>query len=230
MTHNIFLSYSREDGNLMKKLKGDLEQIGFEVWTDANIQPGSPSWKVTIEQAIRDAHCIVVIFSPSAAQSKWVRAELDFSEAQGKYIFPVLAKGTSADAVPLGYSSHQWIDLRKEKDYNAGLIHLADIIAHRIQATPFGLTILKRNVQPTATNIDGLPLRFLIPFILAVVFVGFIGLMALSNHESNNDVEETAEVTETPTPTRTNIEETDIPLPNSESTTEIILPEQETSE
>ena len=203
MTHNIFLSYSREDSDLMNHLKDDFEQIGFTVWTDANIQPGSPSWKVTIEQAIRDADCIVVIFSPSAAQSKWVRAELDFAEAQEKSIFPVLAKGTSADAVPFGYSSHQWVDLRKEKDYNAGLLHLAEVIAHHIQVTPFGLTILKRNIQPTTTNIDGLPLRFLVPFILAVTFVGFIGLMALSNDQqsNNDDVEQTAEVTETALPT-----------------------------
>jgi formylglycine-generating enzyme required for sulfatase activity len=109
---HIFLSYSRKDASLMARMRTDLRAEGLEVWTDEGIKPGTPSWKRAIEDAIRNAGCLICILSPDAAQSRWVREELDFAEARGKQIFLVMARGNEDDAVPFGFSTHQWVDIR----------------------------------------------------------------------------------------------------------------------
>lgn len=186
--HNIFLSYSRDDLSLMKRLRDGFRQVGFTVWTDERIEPGSPSWKMVIEEAIRNTDCLVVIFSPSAAKSKWVRAELDFAEAQNKPIFSVLARGDKSNAVPFGYSSHQWVDMRLTSDYNARFIDLTNAIAHHLEKTPLGLDTLQKQMPSTASTPKGLPLRLLISlFIIGVVIVGFIGLVALNDSADSDD-------------------------------------------
>jgi hypothetical protein len=124
MGHDIFLSYSRQDTDLMRRLRDDLRATGLTVWTDEGIEPGSPSWKIVIEDAIRDTRCLIVIFSPGAKASRWVRAELDYAEAQHKPVFAVIGAGNEADSVPFGYSSHQWIDLRTPADYDTNFRRL----------------------------------------------------------------------------------------------------------
>lgn len=117
----IFLSYSRDDIILMQRLRDDLRAAGFTVWTDEAIQPGSPSWKLEIEGAIRQSDCLLVIFSPDAAESRWVRAEIDFAETLKKPLFSVLARGDETNAVPFGMTTHQWIDLRDLGRYDSGM-------------------------------------------------------------------------------------------------------------
>ncbi|MCC6617129.1 MAG: SUMF1/EgtB/PvdO family nonheme iron enzyme [Anaerolineae bacterium] len=111
MAH-IFLSYSHEDVDLMARMRADMRAAHLDVWTDEGIQPGTPSWKRAVEEAIKGAGCVISILSPDASNSRWVREELDFAEAQEKRIFLVLARGNSDDVVPFGFSSHQWIDAR----------------------------------------------------------------------------------------------------------------------
>lgn len=128
----IFLSYSRDDTALMQRLRDDLRAAGFQVWTDESIQPGSPSWKMEIESAIRDSDCLLVIFSPDAAESRWVRAEIDFAETLKKPLFSVLARGDETNAVPFGMTTHQWIDLRDLSRYDSGMTMLTKSIRSQL--------------------------------------------------------------------------------------------------
>lgn len=132
MAHNIFLSYSRKDLDVMRRLRDDLIAAGFTVWTDEGIEPGTPSWKNEIERAIRESDCQVIIFSPDANNSRWVRAEIDFADTLQKPMFPVLARGDQTTSVPLGFSTYQWIDIRKPADYESGFRMLADAISNRL--------------------------------------------------------------------------------------------------
>jgi formylglycine-generating enzyme required for sulfatase activity len=114
MNYDIFLSYSRRDNDIMQRIRDHLREAGFAVWTDEGIETGTRSWKRAIEEAIRSAECVVCIFSPDANQSEWVRAELDFAELHGKRIYPVLARGDQRSAIPFGFASMQWVDIRND--------------------------------------------------------------------------------------------------------------------
>ncbi len=130
--HDVFLSYSRDDLKIMNRLRDDLRAAGLKVWTDEGIPLGSSSWKLEIEQGIRGSTCLVVLLSPDAAASRWVRAEIDFAEAQRKPIFPVLVRGEESEAVPFGLSTHQWIDLRDTRDYPQQFRRLTAALAHEV--------------------------------------------------------------------------------------------------
>ncbi|MEO8607885.1 MAG: SUMF1/EgtB/PvdO family nonheme iron enzyme [Chloroflexota bacterium] len=132
MEHHVFLSYSRKDMPVMKQLAHDLQVANLSIWTDEGIEPGTLSWTRTIENAILNAGCLVVILSPDAAQSRWVREELEFAQLQDKVIFLVLARGEERDAIPFGYSTFQWVDIRDNEHYISRIQNLISAIRKRL--------------------------------------------------------------------------------------------------
>lgn len=131
-THDIFLSYSRKDARTMRRLHADLADAGFTIWTDEDLTPGTPSWMTTIESAIQAAGCMVVILTPDAKKSPWVERELTRASAYEISIFPLLARGDERSAVPLLLSSHQWSDIRKERDYRMNVRKLIRAVRGRL--------------------------------------------------------------------------------------------------
>jgi len=70
----FFMSYCREGVSYQKSVITELRQRGVNVWVDIeNLIPGSPAWEREIEHAIRGAAGIIVLLSPDANNSEWVR-------------------------------------------------------------------------------------------------------------------------------------------------------------
>jgi hypothetical protein len=183
MAHDVFLSYCREDVSTMQQLEKALREAGFTIWTDRGIAPGSPSWKTEIEKAIREARCIVVLFSPEAADSRWVRAELDYADAQRKPIYPLLVRGDTSNAVPFGFTTYQWIDVRKSSQWVAGLLQLTAAL----RGTPPALPTTDVPIRPTR-------IRGLLPLAAALLIAVLIGGVLLINNLSQTAAPSTATV------------------------------------
>lgn len=132
MQYHIFLSYSRKDSPFMNRVRTDFGRSNLSVWTDEGIEPGTTSWQLAIEKAIVDSGCIVCILSPDAAQSNWVREELNFARLQNKDIFLMLARGDERISVPFGWSLAQWVDIRTRKAYKASMRQLISILYERL--------------------------------------------------------------------------------------------------
>lgn len=134
MKHHIFLSYSRKDIDLMRRLRADLQALGFTVWTDEGIDPGTPLWDEAIENALKNAGCMVVILTPNAINAKGLRDEIHYANIHDVRIFPVLAEGDAKTSVPYRLSGTQWTDIRT--DYDVGLTQLQNAVNKHI--TPVG--------------------------------------------------------------------------------------------
>ncbi|HLU11570.1 MAG TPA: toll/interleukin-1 receptor domain-containing protein [Oceanobacillus sp.] len=130
--HDIFLSYSRKDARIMRRLFADLKAAGFTIWTDEDLTPGTPSWVQAIESAIQSSGCLVVILTPDSKKSPWVERELVHASAYGIPIFPLLARGDERSSVPLVLSSHQWADIRRERDYRMSTRKLIRAVRGRL--------------------------------------------------------------------------------------------------
>ncbi len=113
---HIFLSYSRADAAVMKRVRKELDKYDITVWTDEGLTPGTESWKTTIEEAIRSATGMVVILSPRSYKSKWVKRELGYAIAQGVKIYPILASGDESNAIPIELINSQWTDIREKSN------------------------------------------------------------------------------------------------------------------
>ncbi len=89
-TVRVMISYSRRDGDLVDRLERDLRAAGFPVWVDRRDIEGGDEWNKEIHRAIDDASVILVVLSPAAVASPWVRREYRYALKQGKVVIPLL--------------------------------------------------------------------------------------------------------------------------------------------
>lgn len=86
---SVMLSYSRTDAAFAQKLCDDLKAAGFPTWLDTNSILGGRLWRDEIDRAIDEAQVVLVVMSPAAMKSKWVRREYTYAARQGKVIIPL---------------------------------------------------------------------------------------------------------------------------------------------
>jgi hypothetical protein len=90
MDNDIFISYSRRDQEFVTRLASDLDQQVAGVWFDqSDIQVGQ-QWHDEIMDGIRACKAFVLVLSPDAAESHYVREELNKALELGKPIIPIL--------------------------------------------------------------------------------------------------------------------------------------------
>ncbi|HXG99186.1 MAG TPA: TIR domain-containing protein [Sphingomicrobium sp.] len=103
----VFVSYSRANEALAKRVESGLKTCGFEAWRDDQL-PAHRAYSEIIEQRLRGASAVVVLWSKEAAQSQWVRAEADFARTHGK-----LVQAQLDDTLPpMPFNQIQCADLR----------------------------------------------------------------------------------------------------------------------
>ncbi|HVS04225.1 MAG TPA: toll/interleukin-1 receptor domain-containing protein [Thermoanaerobaculia bacterium] len=131
--YDVFLSYSRDDGAMMRRLRGDLRAAGLRVWSDdVGLEPGTPAWEAEVQCALERSRSLVVVLSPAAKGSRWVGRELTYGDEHGVPIFPFLVAGEATKAVPIRLISSQWIDARE--GYAVALRTLIEALASRLEA------------------------------------------------------------------------------------------------
>lgn len=124
---HAFISYSRRNIDVMRRLAHMLRESGIPVWTDERLTAGTPSWKNSIENALQGAFCVIVLMSPTAKTSEWVERELDYAYMLQLAIYPVLIEGSQRDAVPFEIINMQYVDARADLDH--GLQQIVSLLA-----------------------------------------------------------------------------------------------------
>jgi len=97
---DIFISYAREDEEVVKRLAAALELQGWSVFWDRTI-PAGETWRSHIEKALEEARCVVVAWSVDSIESHWVQEEADDARMRNVLI-PVLLAPISP---PIGFRS-----------------------------------------------------------------------------------------------------------------------------
>ena len=75
MAH-VFVSYARADEAVAARIAGELREAGYEVWRDDEL-PAHRAYAEVIEERIKGAAAVLVLWSAEALKSQWVRAEAD---------------------------------------------------------------------------------------------------------------------------------------------------------
>jgi adenylate cyclase len=81
----VFVSYARPTEAQAQLIAKTLRAEGREVWLDDAL-PSHRPYSDVIEERLRDARAVVVIWSSEAAKSQWVRAEADFARNAGTLV------------------------------------------------------------------------------------------------------------------------------------------------
>jgi formylglycine-generating enzyme required for sulfatase activity len=106
---DIFISYARTDRARVAPIAAALEAEGFTVWWDPDIEPGE-TFRGEIEQALKAASCVVVVWSAVAVHRNWVIEEAEEGLARGVLV-PIVIDNV-AD-IPRGFKSVQAADLAR---------------------------------------------------------------------------------------------------------------------
>lgn len=79
---DVFISYARPSEEQAKNVEYALRDEGYEVWRDAQL-PAHQAYAEVIDEKLRSAKAVVVLWSAEAAKSQWVRAEADVARELG---------------------------------------------------------------------------------------------------------------------------------------------------
>jgi hypothetical protein len=110
---DIFLSYAREDLAKAQQLAAALTSQGWSVFWDRTIPTGQ-TWRHYIGIQLDQARCVVVAWTRTSTESRWVQEEADAGLYKNA-LFPVLFEAVRP---PLGFGSIQAEDL---SDWNGSV-------------------------------------------------------------------------------------------------------------
>src|SRR5689334_12457612 len=150
----IFISYSRKDINFARKLAGDLEKAGYEVWWDLTDLRGGDDWPRVIPAAIEESQFVIVVLSPNSVISDWVEKEYMQAISLRKKIIPIMLIQAR---VPFALNTINYVDFTGE-DYAASLNNLLGTLGYTgempvVPATTLALRRVRRYVFPILIGI-----------------------------------------------------------------------------
>ena len=108
-----FVSYSREDRDVVTQLTGDLNAIGIGTWHDEHLTGGQRWWD-NILANIRYNEIFIFALSPQSWESKACKSELLYATQLGKTVLPVLVSdGINTNFLPPPLNEIQVADYRR---------------------------------------------------------------------------------------------------------------------
>jgi adenylate cyclase len=82
---DVFVSYARPDEPQATRVAEALRAIGYQVWRDDEL-PAHRAYAEVIEERLKSAQAVVVLWSADAAKSQWVRSEANVARSAGTLV------------------------------------------------------------------------------------------------------------------------------------------------
>jgi hypothetical protein len=109
----VFVSYSRNNLDVVTQLVQDMQAVGVQAWHDQTLTGGQRWWD-NILANIRDCDVFVFALSPESWESEACRSELAYVRHFGKPVLPVLvADGINLNLLPPPINEIQVTDYRR---------------------------------------------------------------------------------------------------------------------
>ena len=113
----IFISYSRKDGEFVHRLDEELRRRGREAWVDWEGIRALENWEETIYAAIEGADTFIFVLTPDSVASEICGREIKHAAAQNKRMVPLVARDLKADTVHESLAKLNWIFCRDIDDF-----------------------------------------------------------------------------------------------------------------
>jgi hypothetical protein len=117
--HEVFLSHSDRDRPFVTRIATILRRHGIPVWYSRTNIRGAQQWHDEIGAALRRCDWFVLILSPNAVESVWVKRELLFSLQQNRFadrIIPALYQPCDYERLSWTLSLLQMVDFTQPFD------------------------------------------------------------------------------------------------------------------
>jgi len=169
----VFISYATEDREKARRLGEYLGACGWQIWSDRNI-PAGRAYDESIEEALRQSACVVVLWSRAAVNSRWVRSEASEGASRDVLVPALLEEVT----IPLEFRLLQAVDLRSWDGSNDDL-RLANVdeairqITNVVPATP-DVSLSPEIARPPGRAARSIAVRVVAALLLLVLLAGSI--------------------------------------------------------
>jgi hypothetical protein len=108
----VFVSYSRQNGEIVYPLVAEVEAAGRAVWIDRQAIEAGGNWAGMIVRAIRDSDTFCLMCSAEAFQSDNVRREIYIADKYKRKLLPVrLDSAEMPEDFEYFLIDRQWLDL-----------------------------------------------------------------------------------------------------------------------
>ena len=191
MTNDIFISYSRRDTEFVARLASDLDAQVAGVWFDQSAIQLGQKWHDEIMDGIRECKAFILVLSPDAAESKYVREEVNKALELGKTIFPVIYRaGKWTGEFETLVKEVQTLDLRSGS-YTESFHKLVDglIEAGAIRATgerPFLRQTAKVGMNVVLSKVPGWAFAWGLGWLVFWI-IGFIIILIVNAMQGSTD-------------------------------------------
>ena len=114
--YEAFLSHSSLDQDFVTSLADGLRRHGVPVWYSRTNIMGAQQWHDEIGAALRRCDWFLLVLSPNAVTSMWVKRELIFALQQNRFenrIVPLLWQSCDFDRLSWVLPSFQIIDFQR---------------------------------------------------------------------------------------------------------------------
>lgn len=124
----VFISYSKADKEIARRIANDLHNQGVNVWFDQYAFQVGDSIVQAIQRAIYASDYLIVLLSPNSVGSRWVKRELNIALAnelatRDVTLLPVLIEDCQ---IPPMLASRRYLDFRS--NFEEGLTKLVEQI------------------------------------------------------------------------------------------------------
>jgi len=124
---NVFISYSRRDGDAADRLHAALSEQGFNPYLDKHDIAAGEDWKARLGGLIESSDTMVFLISPDSITSPVCDWEINHAELMGKRILPVVTR--DAENVPERLQRLNYVFMRTPEEVSTHLPRLADALA-----------------------------------------------------------------------------------------------------
>ena len=104
---DLFVSYARTDEQAAARVAQCLSEAGYQVWRDDQL-PAHRAYSEVIEERLKVARAVVVLWSAEASKSQWVRSEADAARNARTLVQATL----DGSLPPMPFNQIQCADLR----------------------------------------------------------------------------------------------------------------------
>ena len=118
---DIFISYSRRDIDFVRHLFDQLQERDHESWVDWQDILPTADWLAEIYQGIEAADSFLFVISPDSVVSEFCTLEIEHAVKHNKRLIPVVWEDVEDSQVHASMVARNWIFLRQEDDFEAGL-------------------------------------------------------------------------------------------------------------